>query len=214
MKLNKYLATGAVLLGLASGAVADNSKQNVYDKIINGDRVMYKEGVKGYSPDIMYIYTEKGPELDTIKPTNIYPAIQVFNDYDGDGTIGNHSEDRCVIMVSTIAKGKDLFRFIPISDTESKLRDPSKFMYSLSDPLPKQLSYYLIGSDKELETRKFGGRIVCGRYACLGDDKSVIIDGTSSVSEDLLESIDFNLKMSTSQYKYYKQQIFNKVDKK
>ena len=208
----KHALTGLGIAGmLATGSFADAPKQKVYDIKTDTERILYKKGIRGSSPDILEIYTEEPDfKLGDIKPTNIYPTIQVFNDYDGDGTIGNHEKDRYVLMVSTIAKGKDLFKFLRKDDTESDVRDPRKFIYSLLTPIQSQLSYSIIEGTPDLERRSFGGRMICGKYALLDDDRIFIIDGTFSVREDLLERIDYILDGSTTQYQYCKKQVLNK----
>ena len=213
----KHALTGLGIAGmLATGSFADAPKQKVYDIKTDTERILYKKGIRGSSPDVMYVYIEKEPDLglgDT-KPRNIYPFIKVFNDYDGDGIIGNHEKDRCVEMISTIAKDKDFFKFIPKDDPESDFRDPSKFIYSLSTPTQSQFSYSIIEGALDLERRKFGGRLVCGKYGLLEDDSAIIVDRTSSVREytreTILERIDEMLGIATIQYQYCKKQVLNK----
>lgn len=132
MKLNKYFATGALLVGLMVGSVnaKTSNKPVVYiDKMIDRERVIYYHD-NSSKPDVLKIYG-----FDPMYNTK--QSISIYNDYDKDGILFNNEKDSFVAMHDPSENGFSLSDLQPDfsivqppsieNDVERKSKDERKY---------------------------------------------------------------------------------------
>ena len=125
MKLRNFIAIGAALVGLTIGSNAESKKSDLapifyYSGTIDDKKVFYTTSSNG--PDILEVYDNRKEEYPPLQEyagiTSMAPIAEIFNDYDKNGTIGNHPKDRYVFLFGKPTSGKHYSVSGPFSSKE------------------------------------------------------------------------------------------------